>query len=390
MKLITRRVIVDFVVSIVYMLFPVDEKPIGQAMFEMNSKKSKRFPFNIRRPKHFTINIDKSSDSDLVSKVKNIIKKMIVYKPSDRVGMKEVVEGLAVLRDSTSSEILVAVEERSLWVRVDSTWEQQADAPKEHPPFAICFCGVSDGLVALGGCTDVFGGSVSSMCHHFSVKNSSWKRLPDMPTIRYYASAIMLKHVLMVLGGWDRNGHDLAVCENLQMRESVWSSAASMMEPLSKPLVAVAAHKVYVVPRDSYTPPGTQMQQYDPRVDSFSWVSQLPRHVEDTSDACLVAGDDKLYLFGGSERLAIEYSPAANQWTQLISQPPAEYHFQGCCGVVHDGKLLLCGGSTGGNDQNLVEEFDVRTQQWKTTDLKLPFPFFGAFSHVVTIRHPNK
>ena len=99
-----------------------------------------------------------------------------------------------------------------------------------------------------------------------------------------------------------------------------------------------------------------------------------------------MAADEKLYLLGGEQRLAIQYSPAADQWTQLLSQPSARYYWHGCCGVVHDGKLLLCGGKTEGTlDSKLVEEFDINTQQWKTTDIKLPFDFFDHNSHVASI-----
>ena len=127
-----------------------------------------------------------------------------------------------------------------------------------------------------------------------------------------------------------------------------------------------------------------QIQKYDPIADSFSWATQLPPHVTDTWDACLVAADDKLYLLGGRQKLAEQYCPAAEQWSQL-SQPPARYDYGGSFGVVHDGKLLLCGGKTGSNNRDLVEELDRTSQQWKTTDIKLPFAFYWGHSHVASI-----
>ena len=100
-----------------------------------------------------------------------------------------------------------------------------------------------------------------------------------------------------------------------------------------------------------------------------------------------MAADEKLYLVGGKQRLAIQYSPAADQWTQLRSQPHAMYDWLGCCGVVHDGKILLCGGDTEGtHDNNLVEEFDINTQHWKIMDVKLPFNFCYINSLVASIR----
>ena len=126
-----------------------------------------------------------------------------------------------------------------------------------------------------------------------------------------------------------------------------------MMEPLRNPLIATAAGKVFTVPRHPSVSPDTKMQQYDPTTDRFSWAAQLLHYVTDTCDACLVAADAKLYLLGGEQRLSVQYSPATAQWTQLLSQPSDRYGPWGCCGVVHDGKLLLCGGITEG-DKNLV------------------------------------
>ena len=88
------------------------------------------------------------------------------------------------------------------------------------------------------------------------------------------------------------------------MRDSVWSSAASMLKPLYKPLVAAVLGKVYVLPRESPISPGTQIQKYDPAMDCFSWAAHIPEYVQDTSCACIAAAEDRLYLFGG---LALQY-----------------------------------------------------------------------------------
>ena len=361
-------------VSIV-LLFPVEGQPVGRALYEMHTG----------RGRHFTINIDKSSDTDLVSRVKDIIKKMIVYQPAARISMNEVVARLSEIRDSLpSDEVLLAVRERSVWVRVGSGWEKQADLlPEEHHRISICLCTLPDGICAVGGGS---ADNVSSMCHHFSVHTRRWRRLPDMPTARGDVSAIVLGHVLVVLGGWDKHYHELAVCEKFHMADGVWSSAAPMIEPLWGPLVAAEGNNIYIVPRDGRISPSTRIQQYDPTADRFSTAAQLPGQVQNTWCACLVAADEKLFLLGGEQRLAVQYSPAADQWTQLLSQPPARYDLSGCCGVVHNDKLLLCGGKTEGTlDSKLVEEFDIKTQQWKTTDIKLPFDFFHLNSHVASI-----
>ena len=259
----------DFVVSIV-LLFTEAGKPIGRVLYEMNTARSRRFPINIGRSRRYTINIDKPSDSKLVSEVKKIIKEMIVYKPDGRISMKEVVKLLTLLRDSISDEVdsvsndvLLAVNARSVWVRVASGWEMQYDMPEEQPVEGTCFCGVPDGIVVIGGGD---ARTVSSVCHHFSVITHKWKRLPDMPTARCVASAVVVRHMLMVLGGRDKRTRSLAACEGFHLTDGVWSSVASMMKPALRPLVAVAVDGVYIVQRSSCISPGHPYACTDPEV----------------------------------------------------------------------------------------------------------------------------
>ena len=201
--------------------FPVEGKPIGRALYEMHTERSRRY----------TINIDKSSDSQLVSKVKLLIKDMIAYKPAVRISMNEAVELLTSFRDSVANQVdsvakkvdpvvkkvLLEMQCRSVWVRVGSAWEKQPNLPEEHPPLYICYCGVSDGIVAIGGGSG--DSTVGSMCHYFSVITHSWRRLPDMPTPRGGASAAVVGHMLLVFGGKDKPLNYLAVCERFHMTD---------------------------------------------------------------------------------------------------------------------------------------------------------------------------
>ena len=107
---------------------------------------------------------------------------MIVYKPADRISIDEVVALLRLLRDSmgdevgsVANELLLAAKYRPMWLRVDSVWELQTRLTEEHPHNCICYCGVSDGIVAIGGFDGL---AMSSVCHHFSVITRSWRRLP--------------------------------------------------------------------------------------------------------------------------------------------------------------------------------------------------------------------
>ena len=206
-----------------------------------------------------------------------------------------------------------------------------------------------------------------------------------MPTARRGAAAVVLSNMLLVMGGMDKHCRYLAVCERFHLADAVWSSAAPMMEALWSPLVGTAAGKVFVVPCTASISAGTHLQQYEP--DShFQQAAPLPQHVHNTLGACLLGAGDKLYLLGGQHRLCEQYCPASKQWTQLLSPACATCYSLGCCAVLHAGKLLLCGGESEDNYQDMVEELDTDTQQWQTADFTLPFHYYWGNSFVGSIK----
>ena len=93
-------------------------------------------------------------------------------------------------------------------------------------------------------------------------------------------------------------------------------------------------------------------------------------NARNTQGACLVSVNNKLYLLGGEQRLALEYNPLSNQWVELVPPNLRYFSASGCCGVVmKPGKIWLCGGSTEeGEERNVIEEYDTSTKEWKTLD----------------------
>ena len=298
------------------------------------------------------------------------------------------------LTEATPQEVLLAVHKKKLWVSsrnvssegvlVSSEWECLSDIPTNYDNTYLCFCSVPDGIFAIGGWCSKRLCTVRN-CYHFSLSTRQWRRLPNMPTARYDASAVAFDGMLLVFGGKNESYKYLDVCEKLHMSADEWSSAACIMEPLRQPLVATASGKVFIILRDSPITAGTKIQQYDPTSDSFSWAGELPEYIRNTALASLVAVDNKLYLLGGRQSLAVQYSLSADQWTQLPSQPTAWYSPWGCCALAHGGKILLCGGRKHDDSCDLVEEYDMQTQQWKMADVKLPFHFMFVSSHVASI-----
>ena len=328
----------------------------------------------------YTLSIDRHSDNDLISAIKQILKEMIKSNPSDRPSIAKVAEQFAKLLEVSAEGVLVAATNQSWWARAWSEWKELPEMPPECANvFRMCICGVPDGIVVAGGANQ---DEATSQCYHFSLLTGVWRVLPDMPSAKASASAVVLGDALMVIGGCNKYGLS-STCEKLNMREGVWSTAAPVLCTMKQPLVAVAAGKIYVIPRKDIQM-DIDMQEYDSTTNRFVWAAHLPRYVQNTEYACLVSAADKLYLLGGLQRLAEQYSPAANQWTPLRAKPTITYDM-GCSAVVHGGKLLLCGGNRHAMNKNSVEEFNIQTQQWRLTDCKLPFCFLQTESFLASI-----
>ena len=86
--------------------------------------------------------------------------------------------------------------------------------------------------------------------------------------------------------------------------------------------------------------------------------------------ACLVGVNNKVYVFGGGLRLALEYNPLSNQWVQLVPPSLRYLSYVGCRGVVtKSGNILICGGTVYEDEGDMIEEYNPSTKKWKTLDI---------------------
>ena len=306
---------------------------------------------------------------------------------ADPATIQQMVKQLEVGGDTKDILLTVSTkeEERALWIMEGEQWVEQSDIPEECQLADVCFGRVSDGIVVAGGEDDDY--TVYSQCHHFSVHTRQWKKLHDMPTARFCASAVEVEEMrLMVVGGVGSNWEVSAVCEIIDIVSNKWTSAAPLPTPMGKPLVAAAAGRAFILPQYNMTP-STRILMYDPSTDTHTHRSQVPDNVRDTWGACLVAVAQKLYLLGGEERLAVQYDPRTNQWVKL-TPPTAMYTgYHGCCAVVKSHHIMVCGGDTEGRyDSNRIDEYNTTTGEWRMIDMRLPCQFDMDDTHVAIFR----
>ena len=266
---------------------------------------------------------------------------------------------------------------RGVWIQRTGEWIKLCDVPYKLDVYNTCIGCVPGGFVII----NVEDSDSDLLSCFFSLTTNQWKRLKKIPSVGVWSSVVALDDNLVLTVG----GYQSVVCEILDIKQNIWTSAASLPEPLEKPLVSLAAGQVFIVPQKSDLPYifPVWMFVYDPRKNKHSYRSRLPRSVTNTRGACLTSMKDKLYLLGGVQGLAVQYDIILNQWMQL--QPPSASYFwwDGCCAVVRGDSILLCGGSTEmGLECNRIEAFNTRRRKWKMLDSCLPLSFNARFSLV--------
>ena len=279
---------------------------------------------------------------------------------------------------------------RAVWMRESTEWVKQCGVPDECPieNDSVCVSRVSDGLVVAGGWIGL--GKPSSQCHHFSLSTGQWRKLENMRTPRSWARAAEVEEMmLLMVGGSETGGKVSDVCERLDVRRGMWTPAASLSKPLSCALVAAAAGQVYILQEGSFSDtPNFLFVDYNPASDTHKQRSSMPEHVNSTLYASLVGVADKIYLFGGLQKLALQYEPATEQWHELGSSTAmvgTEYY-----PIVRSTDILLCKGrpecyevgddgsdesGSDGDSLNRSISYNVETKQWKVLDFCLPFRY---------------
>ena len=272
----------------------------------------------------------------------------------------------------------------AVWMRESAKWMKVCGVVHQCPNnYGVCVSRVSDGMVVAGGYWELGEDSleVSSQCNHFSLSTGQWRELESMRTPRHWASAAEVEEMMLLLVGGRETGDRVSgVCEWLDIRRGVWTSAASLPKPLAKPLVASAAGRVYILDQDEFS--DRLLVEYDPASDTHTYKTSLPCHVQDTLDASLVSVKDSIYLFGGEQRLSLHYEPATDQWHELLPNAhmaSSKYYpierSTSCCGphpaVCSD--ILLCIYRWDSDEGHRSISYNVATKQWKVLDFCLPF-----------------
>ena len=303
---------------------------------------------------------------------------------ADVAAMEVMVDHLTQRLAQKKENTLLAVDvigggANAVWMRESTDWVKLCAVPdKRHHQGGICVCHVSDGIVISGGCSTPMNIYLEAypQCYHFSLSTRQWRALNNMRTPRFDAAAAEVEEMmLLVVGGCegyyqDDDDRDSAVCEWLDIRRGVWTPAACLPKPMMSPLAAAAVGRAYIL-QQSWTK-GTHhflFVEYDPASDTHTQKTSPP--VQGTGDASLVGVADKIYLFGGSQKLSLQYEPATEQWHELVTSPDmvSTWYYP----IVRSTDIVLCAGRSRSEEKNRSISYNVKTKQWTVLDFCLPF-----------------
>ena len=105
--------------------------------------------------------------------------------------------------------------------------------------------------------------------------------------------------------------------------------------------------------------------------------SLLPRGAPDTQGSKMVSVNNSLLLVGGHQKICAQYAILSDTWT-LLTQPSLYHNFGGV--LLYDNRIYLLGGGSGNSPIADIEEYDIKSDTWTISSLKMPkgLKFFTA------------
>jgi hypothetical protein len=208
-----------------------------------------------------------------------------------------------------------------------------------------------------------------------------WAGVTPLPEPRVWASALVARGKLWVIGGEDMLDRSTSI-EVLELSDFTWRQGASLPVTLSAPSLATVQDQIYVIGGNLDPFPSgwlrgiTNVNAFDPA--TGEWTDKRPLlHGRFFAASAVLGG--KIYVAGGhSECHAVEwceepplasleiYDPAVDRWTD---GPPMSQRRANAGAAVLDDKLYVAGGTAGDShmfDQPTasVEMFDPLTNRW--------------------------
>ncbi|MBJ8340223.1 protein kinase [Antrihabitans sp. YC3-6] len=242
-------------------------------------------------------------------------------------------------------------------------WRQLDDARLARQQSATA---MSDGTIWVFGGLDNEGSTGKVQGYDPAI--DTWKSGPDLPIALNHPMAVDYRGELVVIGGWEPQGHDLTATTSdrvFVLRDGAWVELPRLPEPRAAGAAAVVGDQIIVTGGQANSTLSTTTAVFD----GTAWRDAPGAP---TAREHLAAATDGTYLYalGGRDLSsdkntgAVErYDPATRTWTTLAAMPTP----RGGLGAVYvDGRIVAVGGEEPTRVLGTVEAFDVATGTWAT------------------------
>ena len=240
-------------------------------------------------------------------------------------------------------------------------------------------CETSLGVLVAGGGTEPNEASTVMDCDLLHLKTMKWRKMPDTLTKMYGSGAVNVHDQVFMVGGWFGREETMECFDLIDRR---WSACKDMLDKMRHPIVCAVGQIIYVLMNTSPVnkifrkSTGITLQCYNVSSEQWSYGPDLPDSFKETWGASIASLNHRFYVVGGWQRLCLCYDTIQKSWTTL--QGPSQMHHYGSS-VFCGHKLILCSGIDSCVKQDSIESFDVKREEWKVSQCKLPVPMWFPF-----------
>lgn len=214
-----------------------------------------------------------------------------------------------------------------------------------------------------------------------------WSARSDLPLAASYPAGAVYENSIYLIGGETAQGVSAQVWR-YDPASDAWQPRAEKPTPVSRAHAVLLGEKIYVPggqAADGF--PTSQLEIYDPRLDSWEQGAPLPAAL---AGYALAGLEGQLFLFGGwdgktASARVYSYNPLSDAWESRSNLPGARMD---AAAVTPSGKIVVVGGR---DDQQALASVDVYYPQrdqpgqnpWESRP-PLPQPRYGMAAAAIT------
>jgi len=230
------------------------------------------------------------------------------------------------------------------------TWLNKQPMPTKRSDLTAVTIGQQ--IIVSGGCNEdqicpidsssCFCISITSITEAYQPLNDTWITLPNMPTPRYRHAAAVIGNSMYLIGGRDINDTIIQTVDVYDAVAQTWSTLKSTWTTATSDLVAASIGTTIYAISGYHADYSTSGEVWILETITQSWTQgSIPSMSNPRGDACAVALNSKIYVFGGfydnfcSPLNSLEvYDPASNSWS--TKSPLHNPRGDAGCGAQHN------------------------------------------------------